>query len=592
MSIQSIAHLFFEACETFDKPDAVLIKREGAYGPVSHKFFRQRVSDFGRGLIAAGLALGEHVAIQAETRFEWAIADLGIISAGGVVVPVYPTLTAEESAYILEHADAVGVVVSTAEQAEKVIAIRAGLPKLRFVIQMDDEPLADDVRAMSEVDISGSRRDNETELHRRWQAMTRADLLTLIYTSGTTGHPKGVMLTHGNLLANLESCEPYMPFGPDDIHLAHLPLSHSFERMAGHYSMIWRGVTIAYAEDIKKVPDNIREVRPTLLISVPRLYEKIHAKILARGVQAGFLKRGVFNWALSVARKAAPQLNQDKPLRGFLKHEWNMADRLVFSKIREGTGGRLRYMSSGGAPLAKEIAELFLGLNMKLLEGYGLTETSPVLAVNRPDWNKPGTVGPAVDDVEIRIAEDGEILARGPNVMQGYYKDPEATAAALVDGWFHTGDIGQLDGDGFLRITDRKKDLLITSGGKNVAPQPLENALKLSPLIEQAVVIGDRRNFITALLVPPYETIEEWAPPRGWPTDPAALLTDQGFRAAIEAEVTAQMKPFANYERVKKFEILPAPFTIEKGELTPSLKVRRKNVIARYEAAIDGLYTD
>jgi len=590
MSAQSIAHLFYAACDTYDKADAVLVKKDGVYGGISHKFFRQRVVDFGRGLIEIGVRPGDHVAILAETRFEWAVADLGIVSAGGVVVPIYPTLTAEEVAWILDHADVVGVVASTADQARKLERVRERLPDSCFVITMDEEVGPEVSQTMSEVEAKGHGTDNETELNNRWQNLTRDDLLTLIYTSGTTGHPKGVMLTHGNLLANVEACEAYMPFGPDDIHLAHLPLSHVLERMAGYYSMIYRGATIAYAEDIGAVPENIKEVRPTVLISVPRLYEKIYAEIMASGTSSGFVKKRIFNWALGVARKAAPYFNEDKQPKGFLAHQWNMADSMVFSKIRENTGGRLRYMSSGGAPLAKEIAELFLGLGMKLLEGYGLTETSPVLTTNRPEWNKPGTVGPAVDGVEIRIADDGEILARGANVMTGYYKDPEATEAVLKDGWFHTGDIGILDPDGFLRITDRKKDILITSGGKNVAPQPLENALKLSPLIEQAIVIGDRRNFITALLVPPLETIEDWAGARGWPTDPEALVEDPGFLAAIEAEVETRMAPFANYERIKKFRVLPRLFSMETGELTPSLKVKRKIVTEHYATAIDDLY--
>lgn len=589
---QSIAHLFQEACSQFDKKEAVLIKKDGAFGPVSHRFFRQRVEHFARGLLTLGLAEDEHVAILAETRFEWAVADLGILYAGGVNVPVYPTLTADEAAYILNHSDAVGVVCSSLEQVHKVQSIRDQCPNLRFVILMDDDQAPEGVARMTDLEIKASRVDNEAEMVARRDGRTRDHLLTIIYTSGTTGHPKGVMLTHGNLLANIKSCEAYMPFGPDDIHLAHLPLSHVFERMSGYYCMIYRGVTIAYAEDIKKVPDNIREVRPTVLISVPRLYEKIYAKIMTSAGQSGFLKKQVFKRALSAGRRALPYFLAQKPLPFLLDKEWKLMDKMVFSKIKENTGGRLRYMSSGGAPLAKDIAELFLGMGMTLLEGYGLTETSPVLTTNRPDGNKPGTVGPAVDGVEVRIADDGEITARGPNIMRGYYKNEEATAEVIKDGWFHTGDIGILDDDGYLRITDRKKDLLITSGGKNVAPQPLENALKLSPLIEQAVVLGDRRNYITALLVPPWETVGEWATEQKWPTDPSALADHKPFLDALEQEVANAMEPFARYEQVKKFRVVPELLSIETGELTPSMKVKRKIVNAKRADLINSLYTE
>ncbi|MDJ0836373.1 MAG: long-chain fatty acid--CoA ligase [Acidobacteriota bacterium] len=592
MKPQSIAHMFFEACEKYDKKDAVLVKTDGAYRPISHKFFKQRVCHFARGLISLGVEEGAHVAILAETRFEWAVADLGIVCAGCVVVPVYPTLTADEIAWILDNADAKGVVVSSLEQVEKVLAIKDKLPDLGFVILMDEDGPPEGVHGMTALEISGSRHDNESEMIRRWQSRKLDDLLTLIYTSGTTGNPKGVMLSHDNLISNVKSCEPYMPYGPEDVHLSHLPLSHVLERMGGYYCMIFRGVTIAYAEDIKKVPENIREVRPTILVSVPRLYEKIYAKVMGTAANSGFFKRRIFKWALGAGSKAVPYFNEGKELSGWLAKEWGLADKMVFSKIKENTGGRLRFMSSGGAPLAKEIAEMFLGMGIHLLEGYGLTETSPVLTTNRPGWNKPGTVGPAVDEVEIKIAEDGEILARGPNIMMGYYKNPEDTAAVLADGWFHTGDIGNLDADGFLRITDRKKDLLITSGGKNVAPQPLENALKLCGLIEQAVVIGDRRNFISALVAPPWETVEEWAAARGWPVDPLELCEHEPFLKALKAEIDEKMKDFANYERVKNFRVLPQLLSIETGELTPSMKVKRKVVNANYAEVIDGMYTD
>ena len=591
MKPQSIAHMFFEACDNFDKPNAAMVKIEGSYKKFSHKFFRQRVNHFGRGLMGLGVADGDHIAILAETRFEWAIADLGIVCAGGVGIPVYPTLTSDQAAWILDNSEAKGIVVSTLEQAEKVMEAKNRLPKLGFVIMMDDGEAPEGCLKMSDVETKGSREDNENEFEKRWKSIEPEKLLTIIYTSGTTGNPKGVMLTHANLVSNVLACEPFMPYTPSDIHLSHLPLSHVLERMGGYYCMIFRGVTIAYAEDIKTVADNIREVRPTVLISVPRLYEKIYAKIMA-GVESGsFIKKAIFNWASKVGAKALTYFNEDQPLPGLLAHKWAIADKLVFSKVKVATGGRLKYLVSGGAPLAREIAEFFLGMGLKMLEGYGLTETSPVLTFNRPNKNKPGTVGPAIPGVEIKIADDGEILTRGPNLMTGYFKNPEATEEVIVDGWFHTGDIGVLDEDGYLKITDRKKDLIVTSGGKNIAPQPMESALKLSGLIEQAVVIGDKRNFITALLVPPWETVNDWAPARGWSKDPEALVKDEGFLKAIGEEVERQLKGFAHYEKVKKFSVIPKLLSIEDGELTPSMKVKRRVVNEKFKALIDGMYS-
>jgi long-chain acyl-CoA synthetase len=340
----------------------------------------------------------------------------------------------------------------------------------------------------------------------------------------------------------------------------------------------------------KTVADNIREVRPTILVSVPRLFEKIYAKVMVSAESGNFIKKGLFRWALGVGRKAVPYFNKEEQLPGFLGQKWALADSLVFSKVKEKTGGRLKYMVSGGAPLAKEIADFFIGMGLRMVEGYGLTETSPVLTLNPLALNEPGTVGPPLAEVEIRIAEDGEILARGPNLMRGYYKNPTATNEAIQDGWFHTGDIGRLDEDGYLQITDRKKDLLVTSGGKNIAPQPLENALKLSPLIEQAVILGDKRNFIAALIVPPWETIDEWCPRHGWPATIEECINHEGFRKALDNEVASCMQNFAHFERVKKFEIIPSPFLVETGELTPSMKVKRKVVNEKYADVIEGIY--
>jgi len=591
MRPQSIAHLFFDACTRFDKPDAVLVKEKGVYGPYSHKFFRQRVSHFGRGLMGLGLKEGEHVAILAETRFEWAIADLGIISAGGVDVPIYSTLTPDQVAWILNNSESVAIVVSTRDQAEKVLSVKDQIPNVRFMIIMEEDG-PDSFLSMRAVEYKGSCEDNETAFIQRWQARKKDDLLSILYTSGTTGNPKGVMLTHDNLISNVMSCQSMMPCASDDTHLSHLPLCHVFERMGGYYNMLYHGVTIAYAEDISTVAANIMEVKPTVLVSVPRLFEKIYAKVMIGAISSGFIKRTVFKWAMGIGKEAVPYFNKNEPLPGFLSKKWGIADTMVFSKVKEKTGGRLKFMISGGAPLAPEIAELFLGMGLKMVEGYGLTETSPVLTINPVSHNKPGTVGPPLPDVEIMIADDGEILARGPNIMTGYFKNPEATAEVMEDGWFHTGDIGLLDQDGYLRITDRKKDIIVTSGGKNIAPQPLENALKLSSVIEQAVIIGDNRNFVSALIVPPWETIQDWAPGHQWPVTSEELVAHDGFKKFMNKEINQCMANFAHYEKVKKFEILAAPFTVETGELTPSMKVKRRVVNEKYQDVIDAIYAD
>jgi long-chain acyl-CoA synthetase len=447
------------------------------------------------------------------------------------------------------------------------------------------------ILTMSAVEQRGTKEDNEDTLEARWKALTPVDLLTIIYTSGTTGKPKGVMLTHENIISNILAAEPIMPYHSGDTCLSHLPLSHIFERTAGYYTMLYKGVTIAYAEDIKTVADNLLEVKPTVLISVPRLFEKIYTKIIMGAQSGGFMKRQIFKAARSIAKKAVPYLNSDKPMPGGLRRKYAMADKLVYSKIKEKTGGRIKICLTGGAPLAKEIGEFFTGFGIPLYEGYGLTETSPVVAVNVPGRNRPGTVGQPLRGVEVKIENDGEICIRGSNVMLGYYKNSEATEAAIINGWFHTGDIGILDEDRFLRITDRKKDLLVTSGGKNIAPQPLENALKLSPLIEHAVIIGDDRNFVSALIFPPWETVEEWAPAKNWTTDPEALVKNPEFIKAIEEEVNLYMKDFAHYEKVKKFRVLGTSLTVEGGELTPSMKIKRKVINERFAMEIDAIYS-
>lgn len=593
MAYQSIPHMFFDVCQKYDKPNAVMVKEEGAYKSYSHKFFRQRVSHLARGLMALGVKADDHVAILGETRFEWGIADMAIVSVGAASVPLYPSLPPDQVCYILDNSESIGIIVSTLEQAEKVLKVKDSVPNIEFIIVMDEvTDLPDGVVTMKAIESKGANTDNENQYLDAWKACQRDDLLTIIYTSGTTGNPKGVMLTHENLLANIEGIEDVVDLTPDDVCLSHLPLSHVLERMAGWFMMLANGITIAYAENIQTMAENLEEVKPTVMVSVPRLFEKIYARIMDKAMSAGFPKKQLFSWALGVGKQALPYILNDKEVPGWLGKKYGLADKLVFSKIREKTGGRMRFLVSGGAPLPKEIGEFFLSIGLKILEGYGLTETSPVLNVNRPGIIRPGTVGPVIKNVEIKIAEDGEILARGPNIMIGYYRNPEATKEVMEDGWFRTGDVGLITEEGCLKITDRKKEILVTSGGKNIAPQPIENALKLSPLIENAVAIGDKRKFISALIVPPWETVAEWAPKNGWPTDPDALVAHEGFRTALQREVDSFLKDFAHHEMVKKFEILPNAFSEEGGELTPSLKIKRRVINEKYGDIIEKMYAD
>jgi long-chain acyl-CoA synthetase len=434
----------------------------------------------------------------------------------------------------------------------------------------------------------------EPEAVRRREAeVTKDDLATLIYTSGTTGDPKGVMLTHGNLAHNIVAAEKVFP---EVDHtwtcLSFLPLCHSFERTAGHNFMLYKGVTIAYAESVEKVPENMAEVRPHIMCSVPRLYEKMYARVNEKVASDPAARQKIFRWAIGVGREVFAHTVARTQPGPFLKAKFAIADKLVFSKIKARTGGRLRLFISGGAPLAREIAEFFGAAGMLICEGYGLSETSPVITCNRPGAVRPGTVGLPLEHVEVKIAADGEILTRGPHVMKGYFKKPEATAEAIAaDGWFHTGDIGHVDADGFLVITDRKKDIIVTSGGKNIAPQPIENRLKANKFFTEVVMIGNKRNFAAALVVPNFEALEAWARGKGIAAGSREELVARPEVAAhylaLVGELTTDL---AQFEKIKKVALLPREFTQDGGELTPTLKVKRRVIEERYRSVIDGLY--
>jgi long-chain acyl-CoA synthetase len=589
---RNLVDLFYVSVDTYDKARHLLYKKEVAWRPISSAEFRRAVEELSLGLRALGLEAGDRVAILSENRPEWAFADLATLAAAGVDVPIYPSSTPAQVLYILKDSGAKAVFVSNAAMEAKVAEIRAELPALLHVIRMDDGAAGgttlEEVRAKGRPALAA----DPGAVRQRSASLGPDDLATIIYTSGTTGEPKGVMLSHGNIVSNVAAAAAVFPvFGPDDLALSFLPLCHIFERMAGHYLMLSRGVTVAYAESVEAVPANMGEIRPTVMFSVPRLYEKMHARIQEKVAGDPPLRQRVFRWGLRVGLESFRHRVAKTRPPASLRLRRAIADRLVFAKIKRRVGGRLRVFVSGGAPLSRELAEFFGAAGLLILEGYGLTETSPVITVNRPGDFRPGTVGPPVEGVEVKIAPDGEILTRGPHVMKGYYKKPEATAEAIdKDGWFHTGDVGFLE-DGFLTITDRKKDIIVTSGGKNIAPQPIEGALKLSPLIADAVMIGNKRNFASALVVPKFDALEKWAAARGISfRDREELVRRPEIVAHYEQAVKQATDGLARFEQIKKIALLPREFSLEGGELTPTLKVKRRVVEQKYKDVIDRMY--
>lgn len=592
----TLTQLFFQAIERYDKPDALQVKIGGRYEPISHRSLLERVRHVAYALQWMGAKAGDRVAILSENRPEWAIADFACLTTGITDVAIYPTLPDSQIEYIIKDSGATAIFVSTVEQAQKLAAIRHQLPALKCVISFDsvESGLAD--FSMAEFERRGAEDEppDAATRHREKALQIRPDdIATFLYTSGTTGEPKGVMLTHDNIYSNVAAARQMIPFVGNDVALSFLPLSHILERMAGHYLMFATGTSIAYAESTATVPDNMIEVRPTLMISVPRLYEKMYGRVVEGGMTGGALKKKIFVWARATGEKWADVKLAGGTPRGVLALQYSLAQRLVFSKLKARTGGRLRYMVSGGAPLSPEINKFFYAAGLTILEGYGLTETAPVIAVNTPSAFRIGTVGMAIPGVSIAVAEDGEILVQGPNVMAGYYNKPSMTKEAIDDsGWFHTGDIGVLK-DGFLTITDRKKDLLVTAGGKNIAPQPIEALMKRSKFVGEAVLIGDRRKFPMALVVPDFDQLERWARYKGLSfSDHESLIALPEARAKMERETLSGLGELARFETPKKVALLPQEFSVDRGELTPTLKVKRRVIDDHYKHLIDAVYAE
>ena len=592
---RTLTQLFFDTIDQHSRPDAYQVKRNGRYVAISHAETLEHVRRISLGLRTLGIIRGDKVAILSENRPEWAFADWACLTGCCADVPVYPTLPAEQITHVLANSESVALFVSSKLQAAKIAQIRGTLPMLKHVVIFDDEKPDGVDLTLAELEARGAALDT-AERAAAWRAealtLQPNDLATIIYTSGTTGLPKGVMLSHDNLYSNVIGCTQKIPFTGQDTALSFLPLSHSFERM-GDYLYFATGTSIAYAESMDTVPFNLQEVRPTFAMSVPRLYEKLYARVLENALSSGAIKKRIFFWARAVAERWADIKLAGGTPRGLLAWQYAIAQKLVFSKLQERTGGRLRYFVSGGGPLAPEINKFFYAAGLTILEGYGLSETSPVMTVNTPKDFRIGAVGKAIAGVEITIAADGEILTRGPNIMQGYYGNPQATAEAIdADGWLHTGDIGVIE-DEFIRITDRKKDIIVTAGGKNVAPQPIENAVKTNKYVSQAVMIGDKRKYCIMLVVPNWDSLEKWAGRKNiiW-TDRAQLLEMPTIQAKMDKEVRKQFVGLANYETPKKIALLEHDFSVERGELTPTLKVKRRVIDKDYKALIDTLFIE
>jgi long-chain acyl-CoA synthetase len=589
----TINRLFFEAVEGCDRANALLFKNRGVWEPISHRTVLERVRRTALGLAKLGVMTSDRVAILSENRPEWLIADYACVLSGITDVPIYPTLPAEQIPHLVNDSGAKVIFVSTPDQARKIASIRSGLPSVTHVIGFAATREDGCDLTLADIEAAGTAADSPAEAERFKRdalAVPPEALLTLIYTSGTSGNPKGVMLTQDNVASNCAASDAMIPLSGNDTALSFLPLSHIFERMGAYY-LFGKGVTIAYAESIDTVPVNMTEVHPSVMLSVPRLYEKIFARVLENAVAAGGMKKRIFLWARAVGERWADEKLAGREPGGLLAWRYGLAQKLVFSKLKERTGGNMRVFVSGGAPLSAEIAKFFYAAGLTILEGYGLTETSPVISANSFAHYRIGTVGRPIRGVEVMIATDGEILTRGPHVMRGYYNDPKATAEAIDEGgWFHTGDIGELT-DGFLRITDRKKDIIVTAGGKNIAPQPIETLIKGSKYVSQAVMIGDKRKFPVVLIVPNWDPVEKWAAAQNivW-TSRAELVAMPTINAKIEKEVMSQLAGMAHFEMPKKVALLEHDFSIERGELTPKLSVKRRVVDKTYKALIDSLY--
>ena len=584
----TLVELFLGAVDRYKLPNAQLVRGPEGWRPISHAALLDDVRALAAGLDALGIKRGDRAGLLSENRPEWALVDYALLCMGALTVPLYATLPAVQLAYILRDSGTKAVFVSNMDQLAKIEEVAADLPELQHIIVFDGKPQSAKTRTLADVMAAGrSNRPDEKSFRATALTAKQDEVATLIYTSGTTGHPKGVMLTHNNLYSNVQAQAWLISGGASHQTISFLPISHVFQRMVD-YCFFHNGVPIAYVPSFDDVAQAMQELKPTIVCGVPRVYEKMYSRILS----ATGVRRKLVLWARGVALGWAELKLNGKEPGAWLKLQHTIADRLVYSKVRARTGGLLKFFVSGSAPLAPTLINFFYGAGILILEGYGLTETSPVLCVNRPDAMRVGTVGKPVPGTELAIAEDGEIMARGPQIMKGYYNKPDETREVIEpDGWFHTGDIGDLDDDGFLKITDRKKELIKTAGGKWIAPQPIENMAKLSRFVADAVVLGDRRPFPILIVIPNFSTLESWAATAGirW-SNRTELVANANVQKKLEAEVFERLKDLARFEMPKRVLVLDRELEIDRGELTPSLKARRRVVEVNFRDAIDPLY--
>lgn len=595
----SMPAVFQNRVNKYGDSACVQYKDNGVYKPLSWNEMNSMTRKLAGFLLGRGVKKGDRIAIFSANRYEWWVTDLAVLSIGAADVPIYATDSAEEAEYILKNSETTICFVSTESHLDRVLKAKKRLPKLKLIVQYDNTgKKRAGIVPFAEALKEGEAYKKPDDFDKRLASIKPEDLATIIYTSGTTGDPKGVMISHNNFLQNtVQSVDAYSEVLTDrDMFFSILPLSHAFERTTGYYVPIYVGASVAFVEDVSRtLLEDMTALHPTAIVSVPRIFEKVHAAIVSKVADASPLRRRIFNWAMKIAYKNVPFTCSGKPRTGLFARKYDLAEKLVFSKLKEAVGfDRINFVVSGGGPLAVSDAEFFLGMSICLCEGYGMTETSPVTNSNRPHHMKPGTVGPAVKGTTIKISDDGEILIKGPQIMMGYYKDKAGTKETMTkDGFIKTGDKGMIDEDGYLSITGRIKDIIITAGGKNISPQAIEGKLKESPYIEQIALIGDRRKYISALIVPEFAELGKWAKKNGVSfTDNNDLIGKKKTIDLFEAEIKKLMSSFARVEQIRKFTLLADAWSQETGELTPSLKVKRRVIEEKYAALIDAMYVD
>ena len=597
MNYKTIPEMFFSIVDENPEKNYFNYKEDNDWVGLSGSEISTLVNQISAALLSIDCVSKDKISIMSATSYKWALCDYGILCSGMTTTTVYPTLISEQIEYILNNSETKLIFVQNKDQFLRIDDFYERCENLKYVVILDDtKPSESDdyVFNFSEFLELGNKYILTTKYNSRdlIQNINPNDLLTLIYTSGTTGVPKGVMLSHGNIISNLKEVINLQKDLGDETFLSFLPLSHVLERMAGHFFALSSNSKIYYAENMETVGDNMNEVSPSVVICVPRFFEKMYAKIMLGLNSSSNFKKNMFNWALNVGKDYTNISHAKQNIPFSLSIQRRIADKLIYSKVRKKLGGNIKFFISGGAPLSTTIAEFFAGIGITILEGYGLTETSPVLTSNTPDDIRFGSVGKKLNNVEIKIAKDGEILAKGPNIMIGYYKNETATREVFnEEGWFCTGDIGEIDNDGFLKITDRKKSLIVTSAGKNIAPAPLENSLNDSKFIEQSIVIGDKRNFISAIIVPNFESVNSYLQSIGKDSlSNDAIVDHQDVITLIEQEIVFSMRSFSSFETIKKFKLIPSQFMLEKGEMTPKMSIVRKKVIENYLEVIESIY--